>query len=163
MNPHVENDRDHVEQLVREYLNYEASKVDGRAILERVRESRRRRAAHRRIAVAFATAAAVVIVVALGLLAAPGRPKHPDISQVISPIAASGSEMKDCFNTLHATLASLKPDIQQMSNTFRTPPMNGVRPSLAEFKTTLASDTAYVSGKLRTSIKNVVDRAGLTL
>ena len=154
---------DAIEQLVAQYLTSEAHKIDGRAILDRARETHRRHVTWRRIGIVFATAAAIILAVILGLIVSPDHPTQPDIPQIIRPLAAGGSAIGNSFTTAHASFASIRQAVTERYYPVITPAHSDIQPIVVQFQTTWKNDAAYMSGKLRTSISNVVANAGLAL
>ena len=160
------NDRhesDAVEQLVAEYLKAEAETVDGRALVDRVRETRRRRRTRRRVGVLFATAAAAVIAVTLGLMALPDRPSRQEPPNIIAPIANHAEEMAGSLRTVGLAVSALRPVMRDFEHAIPTSPKSGMGRAVGGLKASFANDAAYMSGKLRASIRDVLDRAGLIL
>ena len=154
---------DAIEQLVAQYLTSQAREVDGRAILERARETERKHVTRRRIAIVFAAAAAIIIIVTLGLVVIPGQPAAPNIPEVIQPITAGGSTLGSSFATARASFASIRQAVTERPEPAPAPAQNNLQPIVTEFRTTMKNDAAYMGGKLRTSISHVVSNAGLTL
>lgn len=156
-------EQDAIEQLVAQYLTSEAHHIDGRKLLDRARKTRRRHVTWRRIGIVFATAATVILAVTLGIITAPGQSTQPDIPQIIRPIAAGGSAISNSFTTAHASFTSIRQSVAELHYPVTAPSRSDIQPLVAQFQTTWKNDAAYMSGKLRTSISNVVANAGLAL
>ena len=163
MNASNDREAEAIERLVAEYLKAEATTVDGRALLDRALETRRRHLTWRRVAIVFAAAAAVILVVTLGLMATPEPPGQPDIPQVIRPVTEGAGTLGDSFGTVHASLLAIRQSVEELHSPVISPTTANLQPIAAEFKTTLRDDASYMGGKLRTSISIVVTRAGLAL
>jgi len=148
------HDPDPTDELVRDYLDAEASGVDGAVLLERARRTRRRRIWARRAGV-FAAAAASVAVILLAYRAA--APERPDPLPA-PPVAVNGPDDALEFPADPAAVASIEPLLADPAAAIR-----GFGGAFAESGATLASDARCVKKELGGLVSTSLARAGLVL
>jgi len=149
-------DPDPTDELVRDYLDAQASAVDGPALLERARRTHRRGTWARRTGLVAAAAASVAIVLLAYKAAAPRRVEH-DPAPPPEVAVDTPSDATDPFGALTtaANIGPLLPDaasaIEDFGETF------------AQSRATLASDAKCLKKELGGLVSTSLTRAGLFL
>lgn len=154
---------DHLDQVIRHYLERKAEGVDGERLARRVQETMRRKRRRRNRTMAWATAALFLLGIGIGLLLLP-REQSP---KPFEPPGPSADAETDPFDAMY-DLARLPADLD-MKNLRNIAPMPSARSALAldtsisDLRGTFHEDADSMSKELRRSVDETLDRAGLYL
>ena len=149
-------DPDPTDELVRDYLDAQASEVDGAALLERARRTRRRGIWARRAGLVAAAAASVAIVLLAYNAAAPRRVEH-DPAPPREVAVDTPSDSADPMESLAAAtnIGPMLPDAASAIENFGE--------TFAQSRATLASDAKCLKEELGGLVSTSLTRAGLFL
>jgi len=149
-------DPDPTDKLVRDYLDAEASDVDGAALLERARRTHRRGTWARRAGLVAAAAASVAIVLLAYKAASPRRVEHdslppPEVAVDTPTDGASPLESLATATNIGPMLPDAASAIEDIGETF------------AQSRATLAADAKCLKEELGGLVSTSLTRAGLFL
>ena len=159
----TQDHRDPIDKLVAEYLRAEATQVDAVALARRVCETRRRKAHQHRRTRLLAIAAVLAVALTVALLALTRRTPADSPGAVIHTVAQQTREMAGGVGTVWTAISGLRDAAPPVLPTFEQKEPGLVRTAVDDWKDSFNHDAAYVSGKMRASVEDVLDRAGLTL
>lgn len=166
----IENEIDQLDEsdpvlgLVRDYLSAEADTVDGQAILERVRQTRRRKRLLRQAGLLAVAAAVVAVLVVAYMVAAPKAYQPTDDRQiVINPPHDSREPLNDLTTLAQAARSPIDDVLSAVAAPFDGAATPDVTVAISETKESLAADASHVKGKVTGIVADSLVKAGLFL
>ncbi len=164
--------QDVIETLVVRHLKAEADKVDGAALLERVRHTRRMRRLRTPIVGALATAAVVALSVAGILMLVPSDkaagPSGPMVSNGTpdSDFAMSVAPLQGAAEGARTAYAAAEASVENaMNNVYlafpETRPLPGAAAVAYEAAADLRADAAHIGNNIRTLFAGSLRKTGL--
>ena len=155
---------DLVEKLVADYLEAGGATVDGRAILDRVQRTRRRRQIRRWYALPAAAAAIIAVAIVGFVVMRPEGRTPPTTHRIAQAARAQGRNALSGWQTIaDSAVSSLDSAASGMIETIPAQPTPDLSDAVAGATETLLADAKHVGGKLKSLFSGSLRKTGLLI